>query len=352
MRQQLSIKSWPRAGLALTIGILSGILASRIGVPLPWMLGPMIGNTIAAMAHAPVAAPAVIRPFVIPVIGVMLGSGLDGQIVAQALDWWPSMLMLIPFLAVAGAASYQFYRRVGRFDPVTAYFSAMPGGLNDMVILGAAAGGEEKRIALAHATRILVVIVFVVLFFGLILGVSSGPNGRPYVAVDALGATDVAWLVAAGLAGIPLGRLLRLPAAPMLGPMILSGAAHVAGVVEVPPPTILVIAAQIALGTIIGCRFAGTALRDIGRDMALGVGSSTLMIAIAVFFAEAVALLTGIDPRQAFLAYSPGGLTEMSLLALAMGQDIAYVSISHVARITVVIFGAPWVFRLLGRRSR
>ena len=343
------ISRWPRPALALAVGIGSGVLANRMAVPLPWMLGPMIGNTIAAMARAPITAPMVLRPIVIPIIGVMLGSGLNPHVLAQAMHWWPTLLMLVPFLAVAGAISYLFYRRVGGFDPVTAFFASMPGGLNDMVILGSAAGGDERRIALAHSVRILVVIVFVVLFFGLVLGVASSRQSRPYVGFGVLGPTDVAWLVATGLAGVPLGKLLRLPAAPMLGPMILSGAAHIIGVVEVPPPTILIIGAQIVLGTVIGCRFAGSRVRDIGRDMVLGAISSTLMILVAVSFAALLAGLTGTDLRQAFLAYSPGGLTEMSLLALAMGQEVAYVSISHVARIMVVIFGAPLIFRAIAR---
>lgn len=342
---------WPRPVLALAIGMVSGILANALGVPLPWMIGPMIGNTVSAMARAPVAAPVLLRPLVIPVIGVMLGSALSAEILRQAVGWWPSMLLIIPFLALAGGISYQFYRRIGGFDPVTAYFAAMPGGLNDMVILGAAAGGDERRIALAHAVRILVVIVFVVLFFGLVLGVTSDRQSRPYVEIGVLGLTDIGWLVAAGLAGVPFGRLLRLPAAAMLGPMILSGAAHVAGAVDVPPPTILVIAAQIVLGTIIGCRFVGIRLRHIGQEMLLGAGSSALMIVAAVAFAALLASLTGTDMRQAFLAYSPGGLTEMSLLALAMGQDIAYVSISHAARIMVVVFGAPLIHRALRGRD-
>ena len=352
MRKIWIITVWHRTFLALCIGVSSGLLASQLGVPLPWMLGPMIGNTIASLARAPVAAPMMLRPLVIPIIGVMLGSALSKEVLVQAASWWPSMLLLIPFLAVAGTVSYQFYRRVGGYDLETAFFSAMPGGLNDMVILGAAAGGDDRKIALAHAVRILVVIVFVVLFFGLVLGVASDRQTRPYISIDVLGLTDAGWLIAAAVIGVPLGRFLRLPAAPMLGPMLLSGVAHVVGVVSVPPPTIFIIIAQIVLGTVIGCRFAGAELRGIGRDMLLGVGSSISMILIAVGFAAALAQLTGTDLRQAFLAYSPGGLIEMSLLALAMGQDIAYVSISHMARIIVVVFGAPLVFKVIrGRRK-
>ena len=48
--------------------------------------------------------------------------------------------------------------------------------------------------------------------------------------------------------------------------------------------------------------------------------------------------------RKTGLAFSPGGLAEMSLLALAMGQDVAYVSVLHVVRIALVIGGAGVVF--------
>ena len=55
--------------------------------------------------------------------------------------------------------------------------------------------------------------------------------------------------------------------------------------------------------------------------------------------------------RPAFLAFSQGGLAEMSLLALAMGQDVAYVSVLHVVRITLTIGGAGAVFGWFGPRS-
>ncbi len=54
---------------------------------------------------------------------------------------------------------------------------------------------------------------------------------------------------------------------------------------------------------------------------------------------------------QGFLAYSPGGLTEMSLLALAMGQDVAFVTTIHLVRILLVIGGAALLWRLLAGRG-
>lgn len=133
-----------RAVFALTIGALSGWLAALSGMPLPWMLGPMIGNTLAAVLALPVRGPDRLRPLVIPVIGVMLGSALRPEMFDTAGRYAASLALLPPFLVVTALVSYAVYRRVGRYDPVTAFFSAMPGGLNDMLILGGAAGGNES----------------------------------------------------------------------------------------------------------------------------------------------------------------------------------------------------------------
>lgn len=339
--------------LALAIGIVSGGIAALAGLPLPWMLGPMIGNTIAALLRAPLYAPTALRPVMIPVIGVMLGAAFSPAILDMAGRWVATLLLLPPFIVIAGGVSYVYYRRVARYDPVTAFFSAMPGGLNEMLILGSEAGGVDKRIALAHATRILVVVTFVVAFFGFALDVrSDNAAGRPWLGFASLSALDIVLLTLSAVIGTLVGQRLRLPAATLLGPMVASAAVHLAGWVEVPPPTILVIAAQIVIGTIIGCRFADTALREVLRDMGHGAASSILMILVAIGFAMLVTRLTGVDVSQGFLAFSPGGLTEMSLLALAMGKDVAYISISHTARIAYVIVLAPLAFRLSGLGKR
>ena len=335
--------------LALGISLTCGFAAWWAGLPLPWMLGPMIGNTLAAMLGAPIRGPEPLRPLVIPIIGVMLGSGITADILSQLDDWVMTLLVLPVFLGLAAGLSFLVYLKLGRFDPVTAFYSAMPGGLNEMLILGAAAGGDERRIALAHAARVLIVIFLVVVYFWLALGVTS-TGSSSWVALDGLTGPDYAILTGCGVLGLALGRRMRLPAAPMFGPMILSGIAHLAGWVTVAPPTVLIVAAQLVIGTVIGARFVGATLQDVGRDLALAVVSAFGMLLIAVGFAELIAWQSGFALSQAFLAFAPGGLTEMSLLSLAMGQDVAYVSSIHLIRITVIIAIAPTVFAWVLRR--
>jgi len=339
------------SGFALLIGILAGIASYFVGMPLPWMLGPMIGVTIAAVSGFPVKSPDSLRPIVIPIIGVMLGSAITPDIVGELGSWVITLLLLPVFLCCAAAVSYAVYRRAGGYDPVTAFYAAMPGGLNEMLLMGEEAGGDGRRIALAHAARVLLVILCVAMYFGFVLGVRAGPgSGSATTALTDLTLTDYAALGFCAVAGVPLARLLRLPAAPVFGPMILSGVAHIMEWVTVAPPTLFVIAAQIAIGTVIGGRFVGASVQDVGKDLLLALGATLGMIGVAVGFAELITILVEMPLSQAFLAFSPGGLTEMSLLTLAMGQDVAFVSVTHIVRITLVIAIAPALFRLFRAR--
>ena len=256
-----------KTALALLIGLAGGVVAHFIGLPLPWMLGPMIANVVAAMLRAPVKGPAGLRNIVVPVIGVLLGSGVTAELFGLVSTWVLTLALLPPCLLVAAGVSFLIYRRVGGYDPVTAYYAAMPGGLNEMILLGAEAGGSERQIALAHAARVMIVIIFVALFFGLVLGVSAGrTDDASWTALDALSLRDYAVLGLCAIAGAWLGKIARLPAAPVFGPMILSAIAHYTALVTVPPPGLFVIAAQVTIGTVIGTRFVGASWPICGAN--------------------------------------------------------------------------------------
>jgi membrane AbrB-like protein len=227
----------------------------------------------------------------------------------------------------------------------------MPGGLNDMTILGGAMGGEERAIALAHALRILTVVLTIPVWYRLVNGAQTsvltmthGPSNYDW--------QDYAILTACGIAGALLGRLLRLPASFMMGPMILSAIVHLSGVTDSKPPGELVAAAQIVMGTGIGCRFVGAAIDRLHKEMAASIGAAVILIACAVVFAKITVAITGLNLDATVLSYAPGGFAEMSLIGLALGVEIAMVATHHLFRLFLIILTGPFVFRFGLRRER
>ena len=106
--------------------------------------------------------------------------------------------------------------------------------------------------------------------------------------------------------------------------------------------------AQVVVGSAIGARFTGVPIRRVLGLMAAAVVSTVVMLAATVAFALVLAPATGIDWRSIVLAYAPGGLAEMSLIALSLGIETAFVATHHVIRIGLIVVGAPLVFARFG----
>lgn len=317
-------------------------------MPMPWLLGAMIATMVASVAGAPIAAPVALRPLFVPVLGVMLGSGFSLSVFSNAGSWLLTLALMPIYIASTGAVAYVYLRKVAGYDRVTAYFSAMPGGINELLHMGEDAGGDGRVIGLSHATRILIVVATVVLSYGFFLDVQVGSQ-RSYTPFSSLDLFDAGWLLGCGAIGAVVARRMRLPAALLTGPLVLSAVAHTAGVVALPPPTVLSWAAQLVIGSIVGARFVGVTVVEIVRYLAVGVVATMLILVVSVFFAGAVTMLSSTEMAQSFLAFSPGGATEMSLLALAMGQNMVFISFTHIVRVAMVVALTPIGFRLCGR---
>lgn len=338
--------------LALVLGFGGGLLFQRLALPLPWMMGPMLTCTVAALMRVPVAAPPVIRPPMTMVIGVMLGAAFSPDLMTRILQWWPATLGLLAFIALCGGSVVWYFRRVGGYDRTTAYFAGMPGGLVEMISLGEERGGDGQVIALVHSVRILLIVM--TLPFAIQWLESVSPNRLAgAVSLFSTPAISQLWLLACGLAGCFLGCRLNLPARYLLGPMLASALVHLAGWSDVKPPFEIVNAAQLILGVVIGCRFAGTPSRTVGHIILLSLGSTAILLFWTAVCAGAVSWLTEHRAISLMMAYSPGGLAEMSVIALAVHAEVAFVAAHHIIRIFVVMVAAAPVYALLDRlRSR
>lgn len=337
-----------RLAAAVAIGALGGGLALLAGLPLAWMLGPMLATMLASVAGLPLAVPASLRAPTIAVLGVLLGSGFDAQVLGRLLRWLPILVGLPLYVAAVAAAAFLYLRHIGRLDPRTAWFSATPGGLGEMVVLGDRAGGDLRTIALVHSTRILLVVLTIPLAIRL-LGYEIGT--APGTARAASGPFDLVVLLGCGVAGLLLGPLLRLPAPGLLGPMILSAAAHLLGLVQGAPPLLVVAMAQLVIGAQVGARFSGYPPVRIAQAVATGVGLTAVMLALALAAGWLLACWTGFPLLLLVLALAPGGLAEMSLVALALTDDPALVAAVHIVRIAIVVIATPTAFELWSRRA-
>jgi membrane AbrB-like protein len=337
--------------LAIVIGTVGGFVFNWLKMPLAWMLGACVFSTVAAFAGLRIGMRVRLRQGMIIIMGVLLGSGFTPDLLQQLGKWGVSLCVMTGMTMTGATLGYFWFRRFTNWDKVTCYFAAMPGGLNDMTIMGGAMGGQERAIALAHALRILTVVLTIPVWYRLVNGAQTsvlamvhGPTNNDW--------KDYAVLIGCGVIGAVVGRLLRLPASFMIGPMLMSAIAHLAGLTNSKPPGELVAAAQIVMGAGIGCRFVGAALDQLHKELGASIGAAVILIGCAVIFAKFTVAITGLNLDATVLSYAPGGFAEMSLIGLALGIEVAMVATHHLFRLFLIVLTSPFISRFVLTRGR
>ena len=260
----------------LAVGTAGGALFAWLNLPLAWMIGAMVATTAASLGGTRLYVPGPMRSIMIAIIGVLLGAGFTPDILDKAREWPLTIACLPLYLGFLIGILFLYFHRVVGLDAPTAYFSATPGGLSEMVITGAAMGADDRTIALIHSSRILLVVFTIPLWYRFMTGVTPAPSDIG-PSIGAVGLTDIVVLGACAVVGVVAGRLIRLPAYRLSGPLLASAIVHAAGLNESAPPWEVVTAAQVVIGSAIGARFAGVSMRRMLGLMAAALVSTLLI---------------------------------------------------------------------------
>ncbi len=337
---------------ALLVGLLGGALFAVLGLPLAWLLGAMFATTLASLSGRSLEVPAIVRLPVMVILGVLIGASFTADRLAAVSSWIPSAALLLLYVPTVGFVCLLYLRRTARLAPVTAYFAAAPGGLSEMVLMAERSGADMRTVALVHTVRVLL-IVSVAPF---LVTLAGGDGGVVSPAASRIDWGELALLGVTGGVGAWIATRLGLPAAAFFGGMAASALVHLVGLAEGSVPGPLLAAAQLVLGASIGSRFRSMHPITVLRQMLVGCGLTLLMFAVTFLFAALAHLLTGLSFVALVLAYVPGGVTEMGLVALALGVDPAFVATHHLVRILIVVTFAPLLLpvwrRIGGGRSR
>ncbi|MEP4195009.1 MAG: AbrB family transcriptional regulator [Aliishimia sp.] len=315
-----------------------------LGLPLPWLLGPIFACLIAALAGIPMQSLPVLNNAMRSILGVAVGSTFTTALVISMAGYWTTLLLVPVMVILIGLIGVPYFQRLWGFDFATSYYSAMPGGLQDMLVFGEEAGGDVRALSLIHATRVMVIVVALPFILQGYWDIDlSNPPGVPAVTLPL---SQLGLMIFAGLAGWQIAKAVGLFGASILGPMILAGTMALLGLLEHRPPTEAIWAAQFFIGMTVGTKYAGVTGAELRRVVAAAVGFCVILLILATLFVEAIHIFALAPPMETLLAFAPGGQAELTVLALIAGADMAFVVAHHVLRIVTVIVGAPIAARL------
>jgi uncharacterized protein len=337
-------ESWINPALALLLCGAAGAVCAWLGLPLPWMIGPLAAMAASNFAGIGLRAPAGSRQLGQIVVGTALGLYFTPLVAREVVSYWPLLLVggvLAIFLGVLGG---WVLRRLTGTDATTAFFASVPGGATEMTILGERFGARTDRVALAQSLRILAVVIIVP--FALTWSGAHGTDLYQPAAVAFDWQRLAALLAAAAAMGALVARF-GMPNAFMFGPLALATALTIGEIPLSSLPSSLSSAAQILLGCALGARFERRSLQSAPRYVFGVLASVATTIAAAACSAWAVAATWGLPTPTLILAMAPGGIAEMCITAKVLQLGVPLVTAAQVARVLVLISTTGPGFRLL-----
>ncbi|KGF69877.1 hypothetical protein LL06_08645 [Hoeflea sp. BAL378] len=340
--------SWQAPVITFCIGVLGAALTYAAGFPAPFLTGPAIAVTLVGLAGVRTAAlPQRARDAVFVILGLSIGQGVTPEVFGAMRTWPVTLAALAASLFAIVFVTRAVLMRFWAMDPLTAFLSSSPGHLSYVLGLSEGVKADLKTVSIVQSIRVLALTLLVPVAVTLAGQIpdQAAAAARPETAALPL----IAMILAGAVAGYLLQRL-RIPAAFLIGGMLVSIVAHVTGLVSGVMWYWLAAAAFVALGGLIGSRFSGVTWLELRRAFSAGIMVTVLGVILAGAFALVAHLITGMDLIAILIAFAPGGLETMAAMSVILGIDPTFVASHHVARLLMLTAIVP-VFLLRGRRD-
>ena len=279
------------------------------------------------------------------ILGVAVGATVTLSFLLALPGFWNTLIFIPITVILSGIIGVWYFQKLCGYDFPTAYYSSMPGGLQDMLVFGEEAGGNVRAMSLIHATRVLVIIIALPILLTFIWGISLDKSPG-----DPIRNFEIEQLIILGICGIAgwkIASFLGMFGASILGPLILTAIASITGILHTRPPVEAIWAAQYFIALGIGVKYVGVTAQEIRKDILAGLGFCIFLLVITLCIVSLVIKYNLAPAVDAILSMAPGGQAELVVITLIVGADLGFVVAHHLFRIFIVILGAPIMERFM-----
>jgi membrane AbrB-like protein len=337
--------------LAVAAAVAGGACATWLGVPLGWLLGSLVACAALSVAGVTLQPPPGGRHMGQLTIGVGIGLKLTAAVLGTAVLLAPYMLASTLYVSTITTLAAAAMARLANVDRRTAFLATSSAGVTEMAVLARTLKADADVVALTQTLRVALVVLTVpplVLMFGSDGGLVSGGAQAvtpPPMALVALFATST-------IVSLAVSRVPSFPAPWLFGPMMVGATAALTGWQAGELPREALVAAQLLIGMMLGCRFNREALTRLPRATAAGVTIAAALIVAGLAGGIVLHHVSGIPIETAVLAVAPAGIAEMGLTAKLLHLDPVTVTAFHLVRIITVTGCARLSLALYERLDR
>lgn len=319
-------------------------------VPLAWMLGPLaMGLFWLNYRQKDFYWPTKWRNWSLLLVGYGMGKYVTAETLAQIVRQLPGMVVATGLMLAVCFVIARLTASGSGISYSSCILGSTPGGLSQMTVLSE----EFENTNLAAVTfmqtaRLLGVVCIVPFLAAHGFADKTLQTGSQMAAV----VTPFSWegwllLAVAALAGAGLAVRLHWPTPYMLGPVFTVAACSLAMGPLPALPTWIMNIPQLIMGLYLAKKFQVKELanwRALAFYTAISVG---VMIVTSIALGWGLSYFYGFSITTAFLAMAPGGIAEMGLTGIALGEDVSIIFAYQLFRLLFVLGVLPIFLRKL-----
>lgn len=326
----------------LLVAALAGTALQYAGVPHGLLLGSILATAIVVSNFNVSPTLRFGLGYVQIVLGIATGlmfASWDNQTVVAML---PSLGVLVLCLVCQVTVAALWLLKVSGWNLKDSLLAVYPGALAAVFDLLESERASSKVIVV-HLVRLISITVVVSLC---IPGYSEIPQGGATMMLS----STVVTLFSLIILCILLGRMLLgvgVPAPFMLTAIIVTAVYIKLGYLQdFRFPQWSVDCAAVILGVLIGAKFKEITLAELARHGRAAVFCVAIMVLIAAAFALLAGQILDSDPLTLWLAYMPGAIETIAIVAFSGGLNVVFILSHHLVRMVVLHFSPALIVQV------
>ena len=331
----------------LIISVPSAVITDYINIPLAWFLGPMIVTSIAALSGLKILMPKIVLSFILIILGLHIGNYIDQNLFNQMINWiWTSFIMLI-YIIICILVVAKYLQKFSGYSKKASIFSAAPGALGPLIILAENEKTDLSQVATSHLIRLIIIIT--VIPFIIVNNTNTDVlviDNFDYMSQNHL---NLILLIIASLFFILIFDKIKVPAALLSGTLFASGLLQITDIASYRLPDETVNFCLLILGSSVGCKFAEKTVKEIANNSLHSIVATTILVVLGLLAAYVATFFVDTNILTLILSFSPGGIYEVAVIAIAFDLDPDFVAFHHIIRLLFILFTVPIILRIFDK---
>jgi len=334
--------------LVILISIPSAIIADYFNIPLAWMLGPMLAVSIAALSGIKIKMPKLALSSILIVLGLHIGNYIDQNLINQMTEWvWTSIIMFV-YILISILIVSKYLQKFSGYNVKTSIFSAAPGALGPLMILAEHEKSDLSQVATSHLIR-LIIIITVIPFFVVNYSTNEALTIEKFDYLDQ-NHFHLLILLIGSILLIFLFDKIGVPAALLSGTLVASGILQITEVASYKLPDESINFCLLILGASVGCRFADKSLKEVASNSFHSLVATIILVTLGLLAAIIATYFVDTNFLTLLLSFSPGGIYEVAVIAIAFDLDPNFVAFHHIIRLLMILFTIPIILKIIGKK--